>query len=101
MQNCFLMPSRLKIHVILVLDRLKCVARVNCLVCIIVYHASIMVNKECVNQGCITCGVKDATMMTFFLSQDTEVGNGCLICCRNMSKSDGFAIICWKCYGHE
>ena len=32
MQNCFLMPSRLKSHIILVLDRLQCVARVNCLV---------------------------------------------------------------------
>ena len=27
----FLMPSRLKSHIILVLDRLQCVARVNCL----------------------------------------------------------------------
>ena len=34
MQNCFLMPSRLKSHIILVLDRLECVARVNCLVMI-------------------------------------------------------------------
>ena len=32
MQNCFVMPSRLKSHIILVLDRLQCVARVNCLV---------------------------------------------------------------------
>ena len=32
MQNCFLMTSRLKSHIILVLDRLQCVARVNCLV---------------------------------------------------------------------
>ena len=32
MQNCFLMPSLLKSHIILVLDRLQCVARVNCLV---------------------------------------------------------------------
>ena len=32
MQNCFLMPSRLKSNIILVLDRLQCVARVNCLV---------------------------------------------------------------------
>ena len=32
MQNCFLMPSRLKSHIILVLDRLQCVAWVNCLV---------------------------------------------------------------------
>ena len=35
MQNCFLMPSRLKIHIILVVNRLQCVARVNCLVFII------------------------------------------------------------------
>ena len=28
----FLMPSRLKSHIILVLDRLQCMARVNCLV---------------------------------------------------------------------
>ena len=35
MQNCFLMLSRLKIHIVLVLDRLQCVARVNCLVYII------------------------------------------------------------------
>ena len=28
----FVMPSRLKSHIILVLDRLQCVARVNCLV---------------------------------------------------------------------
>ena len=28
----FLMPSRLKSHIILVLDRLQCVARANCLV---------------------------------------------------------------------
>ena len=34
MQNCFLMPSRLKSHIILVMDRLQCVARVNCLVLI-------------------------------------------------------------------
>ena len=32
MQNCFLLPSRLKSHIILVLDRPQCVARVNCLV---------------------------------------------------------------------
>ena len=30
MYNCFLMPSRLKSHIILVLDRLQCMARVNC-----------------------------------------------------------------------
>ena len=35
MQNCFLMSSRLKSHIIFVLDRLQCVARVNCLVVII------------------------------------------------------------------
>ena len=35
MHNCFLMPSRLKSHIILVLDRLQCVARVNGLVLII------------------------------------------------------------------
>ena len=34
MQNCFLMPSRLKSHISLVLDRLQCVARVNYLVSI-------------------------------------------------------------------
>ena len=28
----FVMPSRLKSHIILVMDRLQCVARVNCLV---------------------------------------------------------------------
>ena len=35
MQNCFLMPSRLKSHIILVLDRLQYVAWVNCLVMLI------------------------------------------------------------------
>ena len=32
MQNCFVMPSRFKSHIILVLDRLQGVTRVNCLV---------------------------------------------------------------------
>ena len=40
MQNCFVMPSRLKSHIILVLDRLQCVARVNCLV-------SIKIARQC------------------------------------------------------
>ena len=38
--NCFLMPSRLQSHISLVLDRLQCVARVNCLVIIIVKWCS-------------------------------------------------------------
>ena len=33
----FLMPSRLKSNIILVLDRLQCVALVNCLVHIIIH----------------------------------------------------------------
>ena len=41
MQNRFLMPSRLKSHIILVLYRLLCMTRVNCLVYIIREEGSI------------------------------------------------------------
>ena len=49
----FLMPSRLKSHIILVLDRLQCVARVNCLVNLIGPPTRVSVEGK--SSVCVMC----------------------------------------------
>ena len=72
MQNCFLMPSRLKSNIILVLDRLQCVARVNCLVYLMHYVLCVGLQETLAKRLSVdplkTKRKKTATLLLFMLS---------------------------------
>ena len=79
-QQCrivFLMPSRLKSHIILVLDRLQCVARVNCLVIIIIiiitYRVSNVTLRIIVNSVVLLSGLFIKSFVIVFLGVISSV----------------------------